>query len=1082
MAEELIDKYIDRAGIEGDTKFFLDQLNKGLEAMNKLSASKISINTSTNAKAVTESVKEGVKANTALAESVKAVNSVLTQRFATEAKLVTIQTDYNKATVANRVEIQKQNKELKNAIELRDAESGSIEKARARIKVLTDERNKLNLFTKEGQARLKELNTEIDKNGAFIQKNADAYLKQKLNIGNYSGAVKTLEKALEDVRAKMDQYNKTGKTSEGILRSLNKEEALLTQLVQGQQAGFASATAEVRNNEKALQQLQAAGLQTTDFYKSLLQETAELKDNVGDLKETIRNLGSDTRTLDGLIQGAQALAGAYGIAQGAVALFGDDNEELQKTLVKLQAVMTILNGLQGIQNALKKESSFILLLEGARTKALAAYQTLYTFATAGATTATKAFRIALLSTGIGAILVLLGSAASAMGLFSSKTEDSANSLEDMNQEVKDAIDRINDLNSALDKTNTLNKIRIDIEGGTDIQKMQQDIIITQEKIYNLSEALNKANTVYINALVAAQGNPTDETKKQLEDATKNYEELKKLDDDYRFTIDQTSLQITLARKREAEKQNDEEKKAAEKRKDIAKEAAARALEYAERERKARFELEKLNQEDKIAEFKAIAEAEGRTLQERTKARLDQFEAERVLVIAQRDFELQNSKLTTSERKLINEKASRELIAKEQETADAIISIRRSINDADIAQGESDTASIQTGIEADAEKRFNNEISRIERRAEREEILIADQYKKGIISKDEYEKEKLRIENKARRDSLLAELDYQTHLLELSNLDVDKRAEAEKKLMAIRKQLRDQDVVDYNEASGKKDDIDKQRNEKYKELANELKEVAFSFLTAGIEKEKNEIQNSIDLLEKKKQKDIEVANQTIANTQERANAIAVIEARANTQREQYERRKRQLDTERARYERIKNIADIIQSTAIAVISALGAKPWTPANIGLAALVGTIGAAQIARVLATPLPKYFKGKTKNDPYEGPAIVGDGGKSELHIKKDGSMEVTPNKPTLTYVQKGDVILPDVNILSAMAKHSTDRTMSRAATVKQPVDTTTANAIGKMEKNVVQAIKNIPQPNIQVEGIMKKWLRSNNSINEFL
>lgn len=435
MAEELIDKYIDRDGIAGDTKFLLDELNKGLEALNKIKGAKITINTASNAKAVTQGINEGVKANAALAESVKAVNSVINQRFATEAKLATIQTDYNKQTVANRIEIQKQNKELKITTELRDAESGSIEKARARIKVLTNERNKLNLFTAEGQQRLKELNTEIDKNGAFIQKNADAYLKQKLNIGNYSGAVKTLEKALNDVRNKMDQYNKQGNASVEVLEALNREEGLLVSLVENQANGFASATMELRNNEKALQQLKAAGLDTTEFYRDLLQETGNLKDNVADLKQEIKNLGSDTKTFDGLVQGAQTLAGVYGIAQGAAALFGDENEELQKTFVKLQAVQTILAGLQGIQNALQKESSVMLLLNTVRTGALTAATRLHTFVLSGATAAARTFNATLVAGGITAVLLLIPLLTSALSSLGDETDETAKSTEELNKEL-----------------------------------------------------------------------------------------------------------------------------------------------------------------------------------------------------------------------------------------------------------------------------------------------------------------------------------------------------------------------------------------------------------------------------------------------------------------------------------------------------------------------------------------------------------------------------------------------------------------------------------------------------------------------
>ncbi len=1081
MNEEKIDSYVDRSGVAGDTEFLLKELNKGLSALTKLKETKVNLGGAGNTKSATAAIEEGVKANARLAESVKAVNAVINQRFASEAKLVTVSTDWNKATVANRIELQKQNKELKNAVELRDAESGSIEKARARIKVLTEERNKLNLFTAEGQKRLKELNTEIDKNGAFIQKNADAYLKQKLNIGNYSGAVKTLEKALEDVRAKMDQYNKTGKTSEGVLVALNKEEALLRSLVEGQTAGFASATAELKNNERALQQLKAAGLDATDFYRDLLKETANLKDNVGDLKQEIKNLASDTSTLDGLVQGAQTLAGVYGIAQGAAALFGDESEELQKTLVKLQAVTTILTGLEGIRNAFMKQSSFMLLVETVRTRALAAAQTLYAFATGGATVATKAFRVALLSTGIGAILVLLGTAASAMNLFGDKTDESVDSLEELNREVEDAINSIDKLNSSLDRTNTLNKIRIDIEGGDDIQKLQQDIITAQNQAYNLSTALKKAQDAFIAATVKSQSDPTDENKKILDDATKNYENLTKQNEGYQFTIEQSALQITLARKKEAEKQTEEEKKQADKRRDIAKEAAERAKEYAARELRARFELEKLNQEDKINEFKTIAESEGRTLRERTKARLDQFEAERTLIIAQRDFELLNSKLTTSERKLINEKASREIIAQEQAAATAIINIRKSIKEKEDDEINSTLDILKRGAEQDEELRFVRELQRIERRAERAEIANIESYKKGLTSKESYEAEKLRIENNARRESLLAEADHVERLLYVGNLAPDQIIEAERKLAAIRKQLRDEDVNETQIAADKKLEIEKQKNDKLKELGNELKELAFTFLTAGIEREKNEIQSSIDLLEQKKQKDIEVANQTIANATERANAIAIIEARASAQREQFERRKRQLDTERARYERIKNIADIIQSTSIAVVNALGAKPWTPANIALATIVGAIGAAQIARVLATPLPKYEKGKGIHDNYEGPAIVGEK-RSELIVREDGSMEVTPNTPTLTYLKKNDVVLPDASVLLSMAKNATDRTMRGAASMNQPNHDGMAKAINKMETSVVRAIKNIPQTNVQVQSVMKQWIKSNGSINDFL
>ena len=80
--------------------------------------------------------------------------------------------------------------------------------------------------------------------------------------------------------------------------------------------------------------------------------------------------------------------------QGTAALAGDENEDLQKTLVKLNAVMAITQGLQQIQNALQKQTALSLGLN------IAAQKT-YTLVVGTSTGALKAFRIALAATGIG---------------------------------------------------------------------------------------------------------------------------------------------------------------------------------------------------------------------------------------------------------------------------------------------------------------------------------------------------------------------------------------------------------------------------------------------------------------------------------------------------------------------------------------------------------------------------------------------------------------------------------------------------------------------------------------------------------
>jgi hypothetical protein len=75
-------------------------------------------------------------------------------------------------------------------------EVSTIAEAREQNKLLNKLRNETNATTAEGQAEIKKLNSALDSNNAFIKDNADAYLKQKINIGNYSSALQGLDGVL----------------------------------------------------------------------------------------------------------------------------------------------------------------------------------------------------------------------------------------------------------------------------------------------------------------------------------------------------------------------------------------------------------------------------------------------------------------------------------------------------------------------------------------------------------------------------------------------------------------------------------------------------------------------------------------------------------------------------------------------------------------------------------------------------------------------------------------------------------------------------------------------------------------------
>jgi hypothetical protein len=214
------------------------------------------------------------------------------------------------------------------------------------------------------------------------------------------------------------------------MADVNKEIALEVSLKDSTGAGTQSAKQRLREMQKELIAMAEAGQQGTDAFKRLEQQAGQLKDEIGDVNQRIKNLASDTKRIDAFVGAVQGITAGFQIAQGAAALFGDENEDLQKAMLKVQGAMALANGVQQVANLLQKESAVMMGINTAATK-------LYAVAVGTATGAMRAFRIALAATGIGAVVVVLGLAAEAMGLFSTKTEDAADSQKDLNRSLED---------------------------------------------------------------------------------------------------------------------------------------------------------------------------------------------------------------------------------------------------------------------------------------------------------------------------------------------------------------------------------------------------------------------------------------------------------------------------------------------------------------------------------------------------------------------------------------------------------------------------------------------------------------------
>lgn len=166
-------------------------------------------------------------------------------------------------------------------------------------------------------------------------------------------------------------------------------------------SAFKSTKQELRETQKAMVDLALAGKQGTEEFKRLEQRAGVIKDTIGDMGQRVNNLANDTPRLELLTQAATGIAGGFAIAQGAAALFGDENEEVQKAIMKTQAAMALLNGVQSIANVLNKDAALGDML-AAKAKGV------FTAAVGASTGALKLFRLALIATGVGAAVVAVG--------------------------------------------------------------------------------------------------------------------------------------------------------------------------------------------------------------------------------------------------------------------------------------------------------------------------------------------------------------------------------------------------------------------------------------------------------------------------------------------------------------------------------------------------------------------------------------------------------------------------------------------------------------------------------------------------
>lgn len=285
----------------------------------------------------------------------------------------------------------------------------AIDKAFAQIDVAVD----------TNKAAIAELEAEYKRLGVEASKALSAGHKEE------AAALQTKQAQLrEQITLRQTVIDEAGKQADALLR----EEQ---QLRKAEEAARNNANAQIslrtqlRNVREQLAQMEQAGLRGTETFKKLQQECGRLADAIGDAQTQARIFSHDNAGLQGMIAGLSGVAGAFSAAQGAVALFAGENENLQKIMLKVQALMSITMGLQQVANALNKDSAFMLVTVAKAKELLSAATNRLTVALGGSVVAAKAL-MATLTFGLS---VAITAAIYLWDKFSGSTKEAAKSTE-----------------------------------------------------------------------------------------------------------------------------------------------------------------------------------------------------------------------------------------------------------------------------------------------------------------------------------------------------------------------------------------------------------------------------------------------------------------------------------------------------------------------------------------------------------------------------------------------------------------------------------------------------------------------------
>ena len=504
---------------------------------------------------------------------------------------------------------------------------------------------------------------------------------------------------------------------------------------------------ELREANELLQKMVASGKATEAQIQAQTARVAELKDTIDDTNDSVGALtGAGKFAAFG--KSVSAVAGGFTALSGAVALAGGESEDLQKTMVKLQAALSISQGLSQLED-LGNAFGNIKKVAGS------AFDTVKNVGS-------KAFgslKSAIISTGIGALVVALGLLIANFETVKKVILNAIPGLETFGKWMGKITTAVTDFVGITSAEERQLKKTMDARQGS-IDKL--DLEIQKAKAAGDSKkALNLEEKKLLQQLQLAREKYTQDASKE------NAKEIK----DLKGALEVKKIEIQKydddQAQKDKEKRDEQRKKNQEERERLKKEREAK-----DKEENSKQD-EQLKKQKEYQDQLTLLEIEGEN--ERTKKALELKQLR------------QREELDAQIKAYEDRKAS--LTEEEKQTLDALQKTRVDL----IKMQGKETAALNKEIsDKEAKDKLERDLADQEKLFAEKRTKEADDYAKGLIDKKTYEQRIYDLE--------VESLQKQIEIQKAAGQDT---AKIEEELANLRKEKRDKDVEETKQSEEEK---------------------------------------------------------------------------------------------------------------------------------------------------------------------------------------------------------------------------------------------------------------------------------------